>query len=225
MTAYRGATPQNNFFIQGDYGNSDFDTRHNFTGLLTYDLPEASTWKLLRNGWQLSSLLSVHTGQPFNITTNVDTTGTGEQVQRVNLIGDPYAGVSHAFNVAGVPWINPAAFASPAPGTFGTLPRNFLYGPGFGDVDFSVVKNTKITERIGTQFRVEMFNLFNRKNLAPPSSGCGVKDPMSPLPADRVCLASSGLGVTADTIGDYNGAPGIGPGEAFNIQLALKVIF
>ena len=146
-------------------------------------------------------------------------------MQRVDLIGNPYAGVSHAFSASGVQWVNPAAFAAPAPGTYGTLPRNFLYGPGFGDVDFSVVKNTKITERVSTQFRIELFNLFNRINLAPPNSGCGVSDPLSPLQANRVCLASSGLGVTADTIGDYNGAPGIGPGEAFNLQLALKIIF
>ncbi len=62
--------------------------------------------------------------------------------------------------------------------------------------------------RIGTQFRIEMFNLFNRVNLAPPSG-----------------TNESGLGITADTIGDYNGAPGLGPGEAFNMQLALKIIF
>ena len=122
-------------------------------------------------------------------------------------------------------WINPAAFAAPAPGNYGTLPRNFLYGPGFSSVDFSVVKNTKITERVGAQLRIEMYNLFNRKNLALPSSGCGVTDPSSSLQSDRVCLASSGLGLTADTIGDYNGAPGIGPGEAFNMQLALKITF
>jgi hypothetical protein len=55
---------------------------------------------------------------------------------------------------------------------------------------------------------VELHNLFNRVNLAPPSGGFG-----------------AGFGITADTIGDYNGAPGIGPGEAFNVQLGLKVTF
>jgi len=188
-------------------------------------LPNGSSWKLLTNGWTMSSLLSFHTGQPFNITSNVDSTGTGEGVQRVDLIGNPHAGVSHSFNSGGVTWINPAAFAAPAPGTYGTLPRNFLYGPGFGDVDFSVVKNTKITERINTQFRIELFNIFNRKNLAPPSGGCGVSNFNSTALSNLTCLAGSGLGVTADTIGDYNGAPGIGPGEAFNMQLALKIIF
>src|SRR3984893_13849479 len=208
MTAYRGAVPQNSFYIQGDHGNSDFDTRHNFTSLLNYDLPNPSHFKPLLGGWQLSSLLSFHTGQPFNATTSTDNTGTDEGVQRPNLIGDPYAGVSHNFSKHGVQWVNPAAFAEPAPGTYGNLPRNFLYGPGFADVDFSVIKNTKITERINTQFRVELYNLFNRTNLAPPSGGLG-----------------SGFGITADTIGDYNGAPGIGPGEAFNVQLGLKITF
>jgi len=75
-------------------------------------------------------------------------------------------------------------------------------------VDFSVLKNTKITERISTQLRIEMFNLFNRTNLAPPSNFNG-----------------SDLGLTADTVGDWNGAPGLGPGEAFNLQLGLKIIF
>jgi len=228
ITAYRGTTPQNAFFVQGEYGNGDFDTRHNFTALLNYDLPKASRAKLALNGWQLSSFLSFHTGQPFNITTNVDTTGTGEGVQRVNLIGNPYSGVSHAFSQGGVSWINASAFAAPAPGTYGTLPRNYLYGPGYGAVDFSVIKNTKITERVNVQLRIEMFNLLNRKNLAPPSGGCGtVGSPTSLVASDRVCtgITGSGLGVTADTIGDFNGAPGIGPGEAFNLQLGLKIIF
>jgi hypothetical protein len=49
----------------------------------------------------------------------------------------------------------------------------------------------------------------------------------SVVQSDRVCtgITGSGLGVTADTIGDFNGAPGIGPGEAFNLQLGIKVIF
>lgn len=209
MTAYRGAVPQNSFNIQGDYGNSDFDTRHNFTSLLNYDLPNASHFKPLLSGWQLSSLLSFHTGQPFNVTTATDNTGTDEGVQRPNLIGNAYAGVSHAFSKTGIQWVDPAAFAQPAPGTYGNLPRNYLYGPGFADVDFSVIKNTKITERVNAQFRIELYNLFNRVNLAPPSGSQG----------------SGGFGITADTIGDYNGAPGIGPGEAFNVQLGLKITF
>jgi len=83
-----------------------------------------------------------------------------------------------------------------------------LRGPHYGDVDLSFFKNIPITERVRAQFRVEMFNVFNRVNLAPPSGYIG-----------------GGFGQSSDTIGDYNGAPGIGPGEPFNTQLALKVLF
>ena len=75
-------------------------------------------------------------------------------------------------------------------------------------MDFSVNKDTKNTERIGTQLRIEMFNLFNRVNLSPVNNYTG-----------------GGFGQIADTVGDWNGAPGIGPGEPFNMQLALKIIF
>ena len=56
----------------------------------------------------------------------------------------------------------------PTPGTFGNSRSNSFYGPGYSDVDFSVFKNTPITERVSTQFRVEMFNLFNRYNYGSP---------------------------------------------------------
>jgi Carboxypeptidase regulatory-like domain/TonB dependent receptor len=208
MTQYRGTLPQDSMNLKADYGSMDYDTRHNFTAVLNYGLPNASRFKPLLNGWELSSLVSLHTGQPFSVFSSNDNSGTGEGAQRADLIGDPYAGVSHAFNKDGVTWLNQAAFADPAAGLFGTSGRNAFYGPGYASVDFSVLKNTKITERINTQFRVEMFNLFNRVNLAPPSNTNG-----------------SGLGISADTIGDWNGAPGIGPGEAFNMQLGLKIIF
>lgn len=208
MTQYRGTLPQDSMNLKADYGSMDYDTRHNFTAVLNYALPNASRVKPLSNGWELSSLVSLHTGQPFSVFSSNDTSGTDEGAQRADLIGDPYAGVSHSFNKSGVSWLNQAAFADPAPGLFGTSGRNAFYGPGYASVDFSVLKNTKITERINTQFRIEMFNLFNRVNLAPPSNTNG-----------------SGLGISADTIGDWNGAPGIGPGEAFNVQLGLKIIF
>ena len=89
----------------------------------------------------------------------------------------------------------------------GNLSRNKYYGPGFADVDFSVIKNIPITERFKVQLRAEMFNLFNRINLA---SGAG---------------SVGSNGIVNDTIGDFNGAPGLGPGEPFNMQLAAKIIF
>ena len=71
-----------------------------------------------------------------------------------------------------------------------------------------ISKSFLITERFKAQFKAEMFNLFNRINLASGPGAFGY-----------------GSGQITDTIGDFNGAPGIGPGEAFNTVLSLKITF
>ena len=216
MSQARGQLPQDSFNLKGDYGNSDLDSRHNFKVLLNYDLPNGASWKRLTNGWQLSTLVAAWKGLPFSVFSSADTTGTNEGVQRANRVPgvSPFSGpgVNHSIvNQGGSifeQWINPGAFVDAPPGTFGTSPRNGYYGPGYAAVDFSVVKNTPITERVRAQFRVELFNVFNRTNLSNPSTTLG-----------------GGFGQSADTQGDSFGAPGIGPGEPFNMQLALKIIF
>jgi Carboxypeptidase regulatory-like domain/TonB dependent receptor-like, beta-barrel len=214
ITAYRGALPYDSANPGAEYGNGDFDTRHNFSGTFTWEIPGSSHGpKFLTHGWAVNSLLTFHGGQPL------DQTRTG-----YNIIGDPFAGVSHSFQTnvngfTGVHWLNPAAFCLPVadggkdpnclPNVYGgTLRRNQIYGPKFADIDLSVLKNISITERVKAQFRAEMFNLTNHINLA---SGVGAAGPTSPN--------------ITDTIGDFNGAPGIGPGEAFNMQLAVKITF
>jgi hypothetical protein len=204
MSEYRGVIPLDSYNLKAEYGNGDFDTRHNFTTSLTYEVPGSSHGpKILTHGWQVNSLLSFHTGQPFNISGGFSRPGC-------DLVGDPFSGVSHKFSAAagGEQWVNPAAFNCSAPTTFlGNLSRNKFYAPGYGAVDLSVFKNIPIGERLKVQLRAEMFNLLNRINLA---SGGG-------------SVGSNGF--VSDTIGDFNGAPGIGPGEAFNMQLAAKIIF
>jgi hypothetical protein len=197
ITAYRGVIPRDSSNYKAEYGNGDFDTRHNFSATFTWDIPGSSHGpKILTHGWQVNSLMTFHGGQPLDgVRTGFDE------------IANPFAGVSHTFNKAGVTWINPASF-QPGSTFLGNLRRNQIYGPGFSDVDLSVFKNIPITERVKAQFRIETFNTFNRVNLA---SGIGATGP--------------GSGVIADTIGDFNGAPGIGPGEAFNMQLGLKILF
>ena len=211
VTAYRGALPQDSTNFKGDYGPSDFDNRNIFVGLLSYEVPGSQHLPLLTKGWQANSLMTFHGGLPFSVYSSSDTTGTDDGNQRANATGvDPYAG----FRKGGVKadWLNPAAFVDAPAGTFGTTGRNAYVGPGFGDVDLSVFKNTPIGERITTQFRVEMFNLFNRTNYGSPAG----------LNPNTVADNSLALGTT---IGNYNGAPGIGAGEPFNTQLALKIIF
>ena len=211
VTAYRGALPQDSRNFKGDYGNSDFDTRHTFTSFLTYNIPGSSHGpRGLSNGWILNSLLSFHGGQPFTVHASGDISGTSEGNDRAVQVANPQKG--YQGQTINANWVNPAAFSDPAQGTFGTSRRNAYYGPGYGDVDFSVFKDTHVGERVTVQLRAEMFNLLNRINFAPPGAQNG------------------GVNVTGDfhlddTIGDYNGAPGIGAGEAFNTQFGAKVIF
>ncbi len=211
VTAYRGALPQDSNNFRGDYGNSDFDTRNTYVGLISYEIPGLQNHKLLTQGWQVNSLMTFHTGLPFSVFSTFDNSGTDEGVQRANQVGDPYAGAKIAKPNAN--WLNPAAFADPAPGQFGTSRRNAYYAPGFSDVDFSFFKSTPITEKVTTQFRAEMFNLFNRTNFAPPVSNFNPS------------YTTNGSFTLYDTIGDFNGAPGIGAGEPFNMQLGLKILF
>ena len=210
-TEFRGVIPLDTFNLKQEYGNSDFDTRHDFTAYWTYEIPGSSRVpKILTHGWQWSGLLSFHSGQPFNLP---GLGASGSQRPGLNLISDPFAGVSHTFNAAtGEQWVNPAAFCVPSPDCLpndpnGNLSRNKFYGPGFADVDVSVFKTIPITVRTQVQLRAEMFNVFNHINLATGGGSVGSN------------------GFVTDTIGDFFGGPGIGPGEPFNMQLAGKVIF
>jgi Carboxypeptidase regulatory-like domain/TonB dependent receptor-like, beta-barrel len=220
MTEYRGQIQTDLTNPRLDYGSADFDTKHTMTAFWSYDIPGSSHGpKILTHGWQLSSLLVVHRGEPFNFNGGnlAFSQGSGAQRPGMSVIGDPFAGVSHSFNrsIGGVQWVNPAAFCVPdggvtcpgAVGGPGNLSRNRYYGPGFGDFDLSVFKNIPVTERVKLQLRAEMFNLFNRKNYA---TGAG---------------SVSSKGVVSDTIGDFFGSPGLGPGEPFNLQIAAKIIF
>ncbi|MBS1873430.1 MAG: TonB-dependent receptor [Acidobacteria bacterium] len=214
-SAVRGATPMNSYNLKQDYGNSDFDIRHTFTTYITYQIPALEHGpKLLVRGWQLNTLISAYSGRPFSVTAGKNFSGTFEGRDRVVQVSDPYQGGSSSIVTTSsgskyVQWLNPAAFVNPTSGTFGTLGRNTLRGPGFFTTDFAIMKETPITERIRSQFRVEMFNLFNRTNLPNPTGS----------------LSSGSFGRIGDTIGDANGATGIGAGEPFNVQLALKLVF
>jgi hypothetical protein len=215
VTQYRGQLPQDSTNFKGDYGNSDFDTRNGFVGYANYAVPGFRGPKLLTNGFELNTVITLKGGQPINLVTSTDTTGENEFTQRPNIIGNPFAGINHSIQNGVVQWINPAAFANPAFGTYGNYTRNSIFGPGLEDVDLSIFKNTPITERINTQFRVEMFNLFNRVNLANPG----------PTQLGNDAFGTSSFGQSTSTIGAGNYSPGIGPGEPFNVQLALKIIF
>ena len=64
--------------------------------------------------------------------------------------------------------LNPAAFAIPAPGTFGNLGRGALHGPGMNQFDLTLHKQISVTERFKAEFRIEAYNLLNKGNFANP---------------------------------------------------------
>jgi hypothetical protein len=244
ISEYRATVVDDNYNPRRDYGNSDFDTRHLFTIDFTYDVPKAP-WatsgltKRVFNDWQISSVMNWHSGQPYD-----------EILSYLNLVGNPFASgngvtVDHKFvKGAGTLWVNPTAFCDPNAGDpqctgspFGNVSRNKYYAPGYGDVDLSFIKNIPITERVKLQLRADFFNLLNRINL---SSGVGAVSAFgSASPNGDICFQDftthrcaapssskyGGFGQVTDTIGDFNGAPAIGPGEARNIQLVAKIIF
>jgi hypothetical protein len=85
---------------------------------------------------------------------------------RPDIVGDPTSGISQSRTL----WFDPAAFAVPAQYTFGDAARNSLRGPNLFTADLSLDKAFSITERLNLQFRWEVFNAFNRTNLALPSN-------------------------------------------------------
>jgi len=215
VSAFRGALPQDSTNFKGDYGQGDYDSRHTFVGALSYEVPGSAHWKKVTTGWQANGNFAFHTGFPFTVLTDDQTDNTGENNQRANQVSNPYTGFRKA--AVNANWLNPASFTDPAAGTWGTTRRNAYTAPGFGEVDLSVFKNTKISGRVNAQFRVELYNLYNRTNYAPPLSGGS--DGYNP---NQATISSLQL---YDTIGDFNGAPGIGSGEPFNTQFALKLTF
>ena len=66
-------------------------------------------------------------------------------------------------------WFNPNAFVLPAPGTYGNLGRGTLRGPGLVGMDVSLLKDTKLTEKVAMQFRAECFNVLNHTNFNTPN--------------------------------------------------------
>jgi outer membrane receptor protein involved in Fe transport len=211
--------PQNSFNLAGDYGNAANDIRNHFSAYLNYAIPAyAHGPKLLTHGWELNSILKFQGGQPINVVSGTDTSGTTEYQDRASLNGPALNSNRSVQSYSYAQYLNPSqtAFVAPAYGTYGNLSRNAIYGPGFEDVDLSLLKNIPLyKERVHAQFRVEMFNVFNHVNLAQPLTNL----------ADGYPAQGGVFGQVLSTIGVSYGSPGIGSGEPYNTQLALKIIF
>lgn len=151
----------------------DYDKPQVFVANWMYELPFfKNSRKLLYNtlgGWQFGGLWRFESGTPLTIIVS------GSQANsffgynyRPNLVADPNGAqtVDH--------WFNQAAFAAPAPNTFGNAPRSIVRGPGVNLADMTIYKNFKVHERLGMQFRAEMFNIFNHTNWGNPTTTVGL---------------------------------------------------
>jgi hypothetical protein len=227
--------PDNSFCTRCEKANSNFDNRHRFVVSASYAIPNFSeSHPRLGKGWQLNTVVTLRTGNPFHLTLFDDYNNTGEFFPRPDLIGDPYAGTSapdkfinlSAFKVPCT--LDPAGDGSAAsciPGTwhFGSLGRNALRGPGYRNVDFSIFKDTDITEKLRIQLRAEVFNIFNHPNFSNPLLPSFAADMTSSV--DPVTGRGTGFLPITVTPDVGIGNPFLGGGGPRNIQLAMKLIF
>lgn len=178
-----GDTPQDAHNYAHEMSNSFQDVRHRFVANGTYQLPigqggivmnNSSLASRLIGNWQANAIVTLQTGEPFNVTaTNVSDTG-GNSASYANCVGNAFAGAStnrHAYVTGGTSFfINPAAFSAPTLGTFGSCRPRAWHGPGLEDEDISLFKQFPVTEGTKIEARFEFFNAFNHPSFGNPAA-------------------------------------------------------
>jgi hypothetical protein len=215
------ATASNTFDFNTEFGSNSTDIPHSFNGSLVYMLPFNGTWA---GGWRVGGILNARSGVPINVTINRPDTVTLGGVTVTNIPGGNTRGTQRPDLVAGVNpylkdgvrWLNPAAFAAPLPGTFGNLPRNYLRGPDFWQLDLNFSKDFRFNDVQGLQFRIEMFNITNRLNY---------ENPAASLPAGTVGqpFTDAVAGTFGYMLGPLNRTVGLG--TARQTQLSVRFLF
>jgi len=215
------ATSQNTFDYETEYGINPQDIPHTFNGSLVYQIPGEG---LLAGGWRVGGIVNARSGVPINVViarpdnltiggvtvTNIPG-GNSRGTQRPDLVPgvDPYLN-------NGVRWLNPAAFTTPQPGTFGNLPRNFLRGPGFWQADLMVSKDFVFANRQGVQLRAEVFNMTNRLNYENPAATL-------PNGTAGVPFTDAQVGTFGYMLGPLNRTVGLG--TARQTQISVRYLF
>jgi hypothetical protein len=174
-----------------DRSSTNIDVRHTMTSNFIYDLPIGQGHKFLQDGpaskilggWGLAGIVSARSGMPVNITMSRkagDLLDGNTSSQRPNLV----PGVSiYAANQTITNWFNPAAFSLPAKGTWGNAGRYLGKGPDMFEVDSTLQKRFKVTEKLALNFRASAYNLFNHPVFANPSGSIGSLTGSAPVSA------------------------------------------
>jgi hypothetical protein len=154
---------------RSDRGPSDFDSRHALNGTVSYELPTVflrGFSNRLSRHWIIDSIFQVRSARPVNVVYNSPTSFGFASLRPDLSTGVPL----HLFDpaAAGGKVINPAAFVIPADGRQGTLGRNSLRGFALQQIDLSLRRSFKLSERFSLQLQVEAFNLLNHPNFADP---------------------------------------------------------
>jgi outer membrane receptor protein involved in Fe transport len=219
-------------------GNSNFDIRHRFTWNFIYEFPNPANMKKLTNGWGLNGIVTVQSGQPFQLNYNFEThddfDGSGQGFGRPDVV----APVHYSSDPAN--FLDLTSFAAPCtpvatgftgsdqncvPGSrhFGNEGRNSLLGPNFRQFDFSLFKNTAITERLKMELRFEAYNILNHPNFANPYLPSFIADAgFNGFNTNGTSKGTLGLTATGDVGIGY---PFLGSGGPRTLQIAAKFTF
>jgi hypothetical protein len=161
------ALPQNSLDRRAERGNANFDVRHRFVSSVIWELPGRARNRLI-GGWQLASIITMQTGQPFTFYSGFDVNLDGNLTDRLN-------------STAGITEVNEGSERFRLPGDQaglrglvasvgkdGAIGRNTFRAPGIAAVDLSVNKHFRFSERRDFELRIEFFNLFNRAHYGIP---------------------------------------------------------
>jgi hypothetical protein len=165
---------------QFNWGPAGFDRTHVFNVDYVYTFPTPrgnSVVKTVFGGWEISGITRFWSGFPLNVNmASGGNQGTLSGTVRADYLGGSTKGDDTRFM-----WFNPYVFGRPADGTLGNTGKGIIRGPGINNWDFSLFKNTNITEKIRTQLRVETFNIFNHTQWAGVSTNVTAANPGAPV--------------------------------------------
>jgi hypothetical protein len=210
--------PSTNIDPRFDRASSDFDVRHSFAGAITYNIPSppfGAFGKILLNNWSVDGILVARTAAPVDIFFTRDI-GFGPFNFRPDLV----SGVPLYLKDSSLPGgraINREAFSFPQPARQGTLGRNAFRGFPLRQLDLALRRRFAVTERMNLQFRMDVFNVFNRPNFGDP-----VGDLDSGLFGRSTAMFGRSLGNNVGSVGLNSAYQTGGPRS---VQLSLKLQF
>jgi hypothetical protein len=160
-----------------DYGPCSYNVKNQFKGSFVWQIPSTQLgWSFANevlSNWSVNGIVIVRSGQPFSVLSGADRSTSGIGADRADIIGNPNLSTGRGHVATVKAYFNTAAFAANALGTYGDTGRDSIVGPGYADLDFSIIRSFPFT--IGEtqnviQFRAESFNLANRVNFSNPNA-------------------------------------------------------